>query len=107
MITAGRLDQRVTVQSCAPSRDAVGGPTEVWSDVATVWARVAPLSGKRIAQAQQVGSSVSKEVEIRWRSDISAAMRIKFADNSVAKVGWVEDYKRQGRIVLVVEAVDG
>lgn len=102
----GKLDQRVTLQTATKGRDAVGGPTETWADTASVWARVAPLSGRRIAQAQQSGASVSKEVEIRWRDDISAAMRVSFADGRVAKVAWFEDYKRQGRIVMVCEEIN-
>ena len=107
MMTAGRMDQRITLQTSVNSRDAVGGLVETWSTLATVWARVAPLSGKRIAQAQQIGSSVTKQIEIRWRAGISASLRIQFADGRVAKVSWVEESKRDGFIVLVCEDING
>lgn len=103
----GNLDQRVTLQTSAIGRDAVGGPTETWSDTAIVWARVSPLSGRRIAQAQQIGSAVSKEVEIRWRPDITAAMRVRFTGGRAAKVSWFEEFKRDGRLLMVCEDIDG
>ncbi len=52
MIGADQLDQRVTLQTSAISRDAVGGQVETWSDAATVWAGVRPLSARQIALVQ-------------------------------------------------------
>jgi SPP1 family predicted phage head-tail adaptor len=106
MIAAGRLDQRITLQTSAINRDSLGGATETWVDTATVSARVSPLSGRRMAQAQQVGSAVSKQVEIRWRAGITAAMRIRFADGRVAKVSWFEEHKREGWLIMVCEDID-
>lgn len=107
MIPAGILDQRVTLQTATVTRDAVGGPVETWADTATVWAAVRPLSARQVAQAQQVSADVRKAVTIRWRSGVTAAMRVKFSDNSTAKVHWVEEYRRDGKLVLVVEDLNG
>lgn len=104
---AGKFDQRITLQTATLSRDAVGGPVETWADTVTVWASIRPLSGKQIAQAQQVGAVVSKALTLRWRSDVTAAMRVKFADATTAKVHWCEDYRREGRIVIVCEDLNG
>ncbi len=107
MLAAGALDQRITLQTATLSKDAVGGPVETWADAATVWAAVRTLSGKQIAQAQQVGAAVAKAVEIRWRAGVTAAMRIKFADGTAAKVHWVDEFRREGRIVIVCEDLNG
>ena len=107
MIPAGILDQRVTLQTATVTRDAVGGPVESWADTVTVWAGVRPLTAKQVAQAQQVSADVRKAVTIRWRSGVTAAMRVKFSDNSTAKVHWVEEYRRDGKLVLVVEDLNG
>jgi SPP1 family predicted phage head-tail adaptor len=103
----GRLDQRVTLQQASASRDAEGGPVETWADVATVWADVRPVGARSITRGQQAGAAVSKEVTIRWRSGLSSAMRVLFADGSAAKVSWVEDWPREARSVLVVEDLNG
>lgn len=42
MIPASRLNQRVTLQSPAGSRDSLGERVTTWTDVATVWAAVEP-----------------------------------------------------------------
>lgn len=107
MIQAGSLTERVTLQASALGRDAIGGPTETWADSATVWASVKPLNGRQINQAQQVGAAVAKAITIRWRAGVSAAMRVKFANGTTAKVHWVEEYRADGRIVIVCEDLNG
>lgn len=107
MLAAGILDQRVTLQTATVTRDTVGGVVETWADTVTVWASVRPLTAKQIAQAQQVSADVRKAVTIRWRSGVSAAMRLKFSDSTTAKVHWVEEYRRDGRLVLVCEDLNG
>lgn len=104
---AGKLDQRITLQSATPGKDAVGGPTETWGDVATVWAQVRDLSGKAINAAQQVGSAVTRRVTIRWRGGVDAAQRVKFADNRVAKVAFVREVGRKELLELDCEMIDG
>ena len=86
---AGQLNQRVTLQTCAITKDAVGGPVETWSDLATVWANVYDLSGKAINEAQQVGSSVTRRVTVYKRSGLTSGLRVRFADGRLAKVSFV------------------
>lgn len=107
MIPAGDLDERVTLQTATLSKDAVGGPVETWADTITVWARVRPLTAKQVAQAQQVSADVRKAVTIRYRTGITAAVRVKFSDSTTAKVHWIEEYRRDGKLVLVVEDLNG
>lgn len=107
MIPSGELDQRVTLQTATVTRDAVGGPVETWADTITVWASVRPLTAKQIARAAQVSADVRKAVTIRYRSGITAAMRVKFSDATTAKVHWIEEYRRDGKLVLVVEDING
>jgi SPP1 family predicted phage head-tail adaptor len=106
-MNAGELDQRVTLQTATVTRDAVGGPVETWADTVTVWAKIRPLTGKQIAQAQQVSADVSTAVTLRWRAGVNAAMRLKFADNTTAKIHWVEEHRREGRLVIVCEDLNG
>ncbi len=103
MITAGRLDQRITLQAATVTRDAVGGPMEAWADLVTLWANVRDLSGKAIHEAEQVGSSVTRRVTIRHRSGVTAALRVKFDDARVAKVAYVREVGRREFIELDCE----
>jgi len=73
---AGRLRHRVTLQSKTETRDSYGGAVITWSDVATVYAAIEPLSGREWFAQQQVQSEVSVRIVVRYRAGITAANRI-------------------------------
>lgn len=78
-IRAGRLNRLVTLQQKAtgsPAQFATGELDEVWVDVAQVWASVEPLVGREFYEAQQIQSSVTAKIRIRWRPGVDAGMRI-------------------------------
>lgn len=76
MIAAGKYRHRVTLQSKAVTRDAMGGEVIVWSDVATIWARVEALTGRALMAAQQAQSEVSGRILLRHRADIQPDWRV-------------------------------
>lgn len=81
MIPAGKLNKRVTLQQPGGSRDAVGERATTWSNIATVWASVDPLSTSQLAAAAQLQTNASIRVSVRWSSAIAgvaADWRIKF-----------------------------
>lgn len=69
---AGNLRHRVVLQSPDGSRDAVGERTTTWTDVATVWASVNPLTVRELLAAGQVQSEVSHRVRIRHSAAVAA-----------------------------------
>lgn len=71
----GALDQRVTLQRRGQVPDGGGGGAVVWADVATLWARVLPISGRERVQARQVESPAMYRVTIRPRADVTEADR--------------------------------
>lgn len=71
----GKLNKRLTIQQRAPGQDASGQPTLNWVDVVTVWAGIRPLSSRELIAAQASQSEISHEITIRYRSDVTAAMR--------------------------------
>ncbi|MBU1067477.1 phage head closure protein [Patescibacteria group bacterium] len=81
----GKINNRITLQAPTIVRDDYGGETKTWTDVATVWANVKPLSGKEMARGlDQYGggsvieSEISHRVWIRFRRDIRTSWRLKF-----------------------------
>lgn len=77
MLMAGKLDQRVTLQTPTVSRDTSGGMTTTWADVATVYAAVRNLSGNE-RRATSHGGEVAEartEITIRYRTGVHAQMR--------------------------------
>lgn len=75
---AGQLRERVTIQQQATVADSQGGRAVTWGALATVWARVEPLSAREQLQAQSLGSRVAYRVTLRQRGDVTPAMRLSW-----------------------------
>ena len=72
---AGLLRDRVTIQVRSMADDAAGEPVLTWTDVATVYAHVADMTGREYLAAQAVTNAVNTTIIIRYRAGITAAMR--------------------------------
>lgn len=73
---AGRMDQRVTLQTRSVVTDAMGQDTITWTDLATVWAELLPLRGAEFFAAAQVQSEQTVKVHIRYRTDVTTSCRL-------------------------------
>lgn len=67
-LRAGQLTRRLRIQSRASTQDTFGSPNLVWTDVATVWAEIQPLSGRELESAQRLASEVSHQITVRYQS---------------------------------------
>ena len=84
----GQLRHRVTLQRKQTTSDGVGGQDVVWTDLAEIWAAVRPLSGRDRLQAEQVQSTVTFRVTIRWRAaPDNAQMPFVFAGDRLVYKG--------------------
>lgn len=72
----GALRHRVTLQRRATAPDGAGGGVLTWHDIARVWGRVKPLRGMERHASEQTQSPVSHEITVRYREDLTTAMRI-------------------------------
>jgi len=79
-ITAGQLDQRLTLQSRAAGADVLGQASGAWADVATVWGRARPLRSREIFAAGQTQNVTDVEFTIRWRDDVLPTWRVLWRD---------------------------
>lgn len=75
-VKAGALNRRVTIKVRGAGQSAAGQPSRAWVDLATVWANVRHESGAESLRADKEVSIVRASVRIRWRSDVTAAMRV-------------------------------
>lgn len=73
---AGDLDQRIRIEAKTRVEDEGGGSAEAWTPVATVWAKVWPVSGRERADAQQVQAATMMRFKLRHRAGLTAGMRI-------------------------------
>lgn len=96
---AGKLRHRVTIQSLvagSPQQTPSGEPDVSWTDVATVWASVEPLRGRELFAAQEHHSRVEVRIRMRYRSGITAAMRV-FWDSRYYNIVVVLDAEERHR----------
>jgi SPP1 family predicted phage head-tail adaptor len=101
----GNLRHGLIIEAPVRAGDEAGSAAMTWSFVATVWAALRPTSGREIVDADGVSARVSHEVIIRWRSDLTSAMR--FHDGAriflIRAVRDVDDRRR--RLSCLVEEI--
>lgn len=80
-LSAGRLNQRVTLQSKVVARDAMGGEgASTWADGVTVWAGVEPLRMREYISARAGQVDIDCRIIMRYRAGLRADMRVRHGD---------------------------
>ena len=103
---AGTLRHRVTLQTNAPIRQTDGSMEDSWADVVTVWGSVEPLTGRERFRADQLESEVDVRIRIRYRSGVSAQMRVKFGSRYYLIEAPIDPLERHREIELLCREVD-
>jgi len=65
---AGTLRRRITIQKKRIDKNTKGEQTVSWEDDATIWGAIWPLRGTEYFASQQIQSSVSHKIRIRYRT---------------------------------------
>jgi SPP1 family predicted phage head-tail adaptor len=73
---AGRMHERIDLQSKVVTRDALGAEVVTWSTVHTVNAEAQPLSGREYVAMRQAQSDISIRFRLRYLPGISTGMRV-------------------------------
>jgi SPP1 family predicted phage head-tail adaptor len=78
---AGKLRHMATLQSRGEARDpAYGAQADSWTDVASVWMAFEPMGGKEANASGSIRSQSLFRITLRYRSDVTPKMRIRFRD---------------------------
>jgi len=72
----GEMRNRVEVQKVTRTSDGQGGFDELWTTIATVWAKIEPLKAYEKFQASQMGMIVNNKITIRYISSITPDCRL-------------------------------
>src|SRR3990167_4535385 len=103
MLEAGKLSRQVTIQQRAigsPQRTAMGAPDDACVDLCTTWAAIRPASSRALFAAQAVESLIDTEIEIRYCTDVTAAMRVVYG-STIYNIEGVRDWEtRHERLFL-------
>lgn len=75
---AGLLNRKIAIQSFGSGVDAIGQPIESWSTFAQPWANIRFLNGVESVKADAEVSVSKASIRIRYRQDITEAMRVVY-----------------------------
>lgn len=98
-IDPGRLRTELSLRAAAPVPDGMGGHTEEWSEVATVFALVEPVSASAGFAAGQTTETVTHRVTIRHRPDVASGMRFE-KGGRILEIVTVHDPDESGRYLV-------
>lgn len=76
--------------------DGAGGTTTAWSDVASLWAAIEPLSTAERVAAGRIEAAAGLRLTIRHRADLTHAMRFVAGPRVLAILG-IADPDGRGR----------
>lgn len=96
----GRMRYRIEIQDYKSTQDADGFETREWMTVHTVWADIAPVSGKEYMASNKETAEITNKIYIRFRSGIKSTMRIKHGDR-IFEIESVLGDKRSGMLTIM------
>ena len=106
--TVSRLRHRITLQQEIKTADGAGGYTRSWQNVTDLWAEINIISsrfryGRERLYAGQIQSELTHKIIIRYRSGITASMRLLF-ENRVFNIRSIANLQENDEILeLLVE----
>ena len=103
---AGKLDRQIILKSYSSVTDNMGGITETYTTVATVWADVIALRGTQFFAAQQVNSAITTKFRIRYRDDVKATWRIEWKGREFDIIGQPIEVGRNETLEIMAKARD-
>lgn len=71
-IDIGMMHHRIAIQTLTDAQDALGGPTESWATLATVWASIEPFTGREYFQFDKTNGTTTHRIKVRYSSDIAS-----------------------------------
>ena len=75
---AGVLRHRITIQEKVQTSDGMGGYTESWQDLYSLWAAIWPVSGREYIASGRKEGEVTHRIHIRYRDGILPSHRVKY-----------------------------
>ena len=108
---AGRLKNRVQLQSFAETKSSSGFPTRTWSTVATVWAATEAVRGNEAESANELVATQTTNIILRYDSSLStlnSTWRVKFGTRIFSIISVINpDDRSRPNAVIEMLCVEG
>lgn len=101
----GLLNTRVAVQQQSTTQDALGQPVQSWATFATLWANVRHTSGVEAIKSDTIASVVRASIRVRYRADLTAAMRVVHGSTTYNIVAVLPDVGGKEYVDLACEVL--
>ena len=101
----GAMRRRMTLEAPVRTGDDAGSAVVSWSSMGDVWGAITPRTGREIVDADGLSARVNHELEIRWRNDITAAMRFRDGATVYVVHAVKDDDTRRRRLICLVEEI--
>jgi SPP1 family predicted phage head-tail adaptor len=90
LINAGDLRHRVTIESPERTSDEAGGAAIEWQGVAAVWAAIWSRTAGEKFSFDRIAGTATHDIWIRYRSDVTPDMRIRYGNRVFAILGAID-----------------
>jgi SPP1 family predicted phage head-tail adaptor len=98
-VDPGFLRVELALEAASLIPDGLGGHAESWEEIATVFARLEPLSATSIFGADQTLETVTHRITMRWRDGVASGMRFTRAGR-IFDIVTVHDPDETGRYLV-------
>ena len=102
---SGKIHRRITLKRYESTTDSVGGITESFVTVATIWAEKLDIRGRDFFAANQVNSDITTKFRIRYRPDVNPSWRIVYEGKDYDLTSVAEIGRREGLEIMAVARV--
>jgi SPP1 family predicted phage head-tail adaptor len=98
-IDPGALRTELSLQAVATAADGLGGFSEEWNELATVFGHIEPLAADSRFGAGQTLETVTHRITLRHRPDVTSGMRLS-RQSRVFEIVTVHDPDETGRYLV-------
>lgn len=75
-VDPGAMRNELALEQCIRTDDGLGGFTESWQEVATLFGMVEPVRADSVFGADQTLETVTHRITLRWRAGVASGMRL-------------------------------
>lgn len=103
---ASQLNTRLTLQQPVLTTDTQGGYSKTWQDVATLWAKLSPQTGRDITRESftdaRVQARITHRVWLRYLSGVTTAMRLLLENGRILHIHAVVDAQERHEMLEIL-----
>lgn len=103
-LCAGDLSHKLRIEQKTETQSSSGAVGVTWALLATVWGDLQPLTGKEFIAAEQMTSKIEAKAYIRYRTDVTANMRIVFKSVNYNIEAVLPDPRFAERLMLMLSS---